>query len=329
MAQDNYRKIKLLKLLELLRLDTDEEHPMTTSQICARLDEMGIICDRRTLSKDIALLNEQGYEVMDASVGHEKGYYVEDRSFSVPELKVLIDAVQAASFITPRKTEELVSKLAALGGSHRAEILKRNIVNFKTTKHSNEQIFYNVDALEQAISGQKKILFRYFDLNEYGQKVYRREGHRYVVEPIALVFNEDNYYMLCYSSRHQKTSTYRVDRMDAVTVLDEAITDTAVALKNEIGVYTEQVFKMYAGEPVDIVIEFTDALIGVVFDKFGEDTKMIRSGAHKCVATVKVQLSPVFWGWLFQFAGEMNLLSPPTVLEAYRAHLARIDQPLP
>ena len=174
MAQDNYRKIKLLKLLELLRLDTDEQHPMTTNQICARLDEMGIICDRRTLSKDIALLNEQGYEIMDTTVGHEKGYYVEDRSFSIPELKILMDAVQAASFITDKKTTELVEKIAALGGSHRAEILKSNIVNFKTTKHSNEHIFYNVDALEQAISEQKKILFRYFTLDETGSKLMKQ-----------------------------------------------------------------------------------------------------------------------------------------------------------
>jgi predicted DNA-binding transcriptional regulator YafY len=229
-----------------------------------------------------------------------------------------MDAVQAASFITAKKTDELLGKIAALGGSHRAEILGGSIVNFKTTKHSNEQIFYNVDALEQAIHRQKKVLFRYFDLNEYGQKVYRRDGHRYVVEPIALVFNEDNYYMLCYSSRHQKTSTYRVDRMDSVTVLDDPITDTAIALKDEIGPYTEQVFKMYAGEAVDIVIEFKDSLIGVVFDKFGEDTKMMRSGEHKCVATVKVQISPVFWGWLFQFAGEMQILSPESLVQEYR-----------
>ncbi|MBE6974039.1 MAG: WYL domain-containing transcriptional regulator [Ruminococcaceae bacterium] len=328
MAQDNYRKIKLLKLLELLRLDTDEQHPMTTNQICARLDALGIVCDRRTLSKDIALLNEQGYEVMSAPVGHEKGYYVEDRSFSIPELKVLIDAVQAASFVTPAKTAELVEKIAVLGGSHRAEILKRNTVNFKTTKHTNEQIFYNVDALEKAIAEQKKILFRYFDLNEHAQKVYRREGHRYVVEPIALVLNEDNYYLLSYSSRHQKTSTYRVDRMDAVTVLNEPITEAALTLKGQVGTYTEQVFKMYAGEPVDIVLEFRDHLIGVVFDKFGEETQMLRNGPHKCLATVKVQVSPVFFGWLFQFAGEMRLLSPEPVTEAYRAHIARLDQPL-
>ena len=167
--QENYRKIKLLKLLELLRQDTDEQHPMTTNQICARLAQMGILCDRRTLSKDITLLNDQGYEVMDTPVGHEKGYFVEDRSFSIPELKILMDAVQASSFITEKKTGELLEKLAVLGGSHRAEILKGNIVKFKTTKHSNEQIFYNVDALERAVDQQKKVLFRYFDLSEHCQ----------------------------------------------------------------------------------------------------------------------------------------------------------------
>lgn len=318
MVQDNYRKIKLLKLLELLRLDTDEQHPMTTSQLCARLGQMGIVCDRRTLSKDIALLNEQGYEVMDTMLGHEKGYYVADRSFSIPELKILMDAVQAASFITRKKTGELIGKIAGLGGSHRAEILKNNIVNFNTRKHTNEHIFYNVDALEQAIDQQKKVLFRYFDLDENGSRVYRREGHRYVLEPVALVFNEDNYYLLCYSSRHGKTSTYRVDRMDSVTVLQEPVTDTALQLREQTGSHTEQAFKMYAGEPVDIVIEFADSLIGMVFDKFGEDTRMIRCGEHKCVATVKVQPSPVFWGWLFQFAGEMKLLSPQPLAEEYK-----------
>ena len=185
MVQDNYRKIKLLKLLELLRSDSDEQNPMTTSHLCGRLEEMGIVCDRRTLSKDIALLNEHGYEIMDTTVGHEKGYYIEDRGFSVPELKILIDAVQASAFITEKKTKELVEKLAVLGGNHRAELLKGNMVCFNTRKHSNEQIFYNVDALEKAIEQQKKVLFRYYTLNEKGEKVYRREGHRYVVEPVA------------------------------------------------------------------------------------------------------------------------------------------------
>ena len=192
MAQENCQKIKLLKLYELLQQETDEEHPMTTMTIVHRLGEAGISCDRRTLSKDMAILNEYGYEFMWRKVSKEKGYYVEDRSFSVPELKILIDAVQAASFVTEKKTAELIDKIAALGGSHKADILKSNMVCFNTRKHSNESIYYNVGFLEDAIQQQKKVIFYYYDLNENGEKVYRREHHHYVVEPIALVFNEDN-----------------------------------------------------------------------------------------------------------------------------------------
>lgn len=140
MAQENWQKYKLLKLLELLRQETDEQHPLATSALCNRLAEMGISCERRTLTKDIAVLNELGYEVMWNWVGKEKGYCIEDRSFSIPELKILTDAVQAASFITDKKTAELIDKIANLGGTHKADILKSNMVCFNTRKHSNESI---------------------------------------------------------------------------------------------------------------------------------------------------------------------------------------------
>ena len=324
MAQDNCQKIKLLKLLELLRQETDEQHPLTTMDICNRLGAMGISCERRTLSKDVALLNEHGYEVMWRWVGKEKGYYIEDRSFSIPELKILIDAIQASSFITEKKTADLIGKIANLGGSHRAELLQGNMVCFNTRKHSNESIYYNVNSLEDAIQRQKKVLFRYFDLDERGQKVYRRDGHRYVVEPVALVFNEDNYYLVVYSSRHDNTANYRVDRMDHVEVLSDAVSEKAISLRGGVAEYTEQAFKMYGGTPTDIVIEFENQLIGAVYDKFGEDTQMMRSGENKCIATVKVQISPTFWGWLFQFAGLMKVISPDVVIEEYKRRATRL-----
>ena len=323
MAQENWQKYKLLKLLELLRQETDEQHPLSTSQICSKLGEMGISCERRTLTKDIAVLNELGYEVMWNWVGKEKGYYIEDRSFSVPELKILIDAVQAASFVTEKKTAELIDKIAALGGSHKADILKSNMVCFNTRKHSNESIYYNVGFLEDAIQQQKKVIFYYYDLNENGEKVYRREHHHYVVEPIALVFNDDNYYLMVYSAKHDSTANYRVDRMDHVENVDEAISEKALTLREGIDSYTEQAFKMYGGQLVNVVLEFDDKLIGVVYDKFGEDTKMIRAG-DKCIATVKVQISPVFWGWLFQFGGQMIVISPAEVAEKYRSQVNQL-----
>lgn len=315
--KENCQKIKLLKLMELLRQETDEHHPLSTNEICSRLSTMGISCERRTLAKDILLLNEQGFEVMCCRVGKEKGYYIEDRSFSVPEIKILIDAVQAANFITEKKSSELIDKISALGGSHQADILKSNLVHFNTRKHSNETIYYSVGYLEDAIQQKNKVLFRYFDLDEHGEKVYRRDGHRYVVEPVALVFHEDNYYVVVYSAKHDSTANYRIDRMDSVEIIDEPVSQKALTLRNEVARYTERVFKMYGGQSVDLVIEFDDKLIGAVYDKFGENTKMIRTHEHGCVATVKVQISPTFWGWLFQFGKQMRILSPANLIDEY------------
>lgn len=321
---DNCQKIKLLKMYELLKQETDEHNPMTTAMIIERLGKIGISCERRTLYKDIATLNEHGYEIMFRWVGKEKGYYVEDRAFSIPELKILIDAVQAANFITEKKTAELIGKIADLGGGHKAEILKGNMVRFNTRKHSNESILYNVGYLEEAILEKKKVIFRYYDLNEQAEKVYRRGGHHYVVEPIALVFIEDNYYLVVYSAKHDSTANYRVDRMDAVEIIDEPVTDKALELRSNIDLYTEQVFKMYGGQPVDITIQFDRRLIGAVYDKFGEDTKMIRLNENSCVATVKVQVSPTFWGWIFQFGGLMRMLSPPYLIEEHKNMLKEL-----
>ena len=162
-------------------------------------------------------------------------------------------------------------------------------------------------------------------MDENGQKVYRRSGHHYVVEPIALVFNEDNYYMVCYSAKHDSTANYRIDRMDAVEIIDEDICEKAVELRGSIDCFTEQAFKMYGGQPVDITIQFSDKLIGVVYDKFGEDTKMVRVNNEECVASVKVQISPTFWGWLLQFGKQMHILSPVSVIEMYNQTVAELQ----
>ena len=325
MARENYRKVKLIQLLELLRQNTDEQHPMTNQQVCQAMEDMGIPCDRRIISQDIAVLNDLGYEVMVTMVGHEKAYYVEDRNFSLPELKILMDAVQAASFITEKKSRELTEKLADLAGVHRSQLLQRNMVCFNTRKHSNEKILYNIDTIEEAIRAQKKVIFLYFDLDEKGQRVYRRGGHHYVVEPVALVFNEDNYYMSSYSSRFDSTSNYRVDRMDGVKLIDESCCEKAIELRDQVASYTEQAFKMFGGQAEDVVLEFDRGLIGVVYDKFGESVTMMPMGENKIVATVRVRVSPTFFGWLFQFAGQMRILSPQNVQQTYRDQAAALE----
>ena len=156
MSEENYQKIKLLKIMEILRQETDEEHLMTKVELAARLVAVHVSCSPRSLIRDIKLLNEQGYEIMERLIGHEKAYFVCDRSFSVPELKILIDAVQAASFVTEKKTGELVDKIAALGGSHRAALLKGNLVKFNTRKHRNENVYYSVASPQRTTQHRSK-----------------------------------------------------------------------------------------------------------------------------------------------------------------------------
>lgn len=324
MAQKNWQKIKLVKLVELLRQESDEQHPLTTVQICDYMTKCDIPCDRRVVSRDVDILNELGIEVLETWVGKKKGYYVAERSFSAPEIKILIDAVQAASFITEKKSDELIDKLAHLGGTHRAEILKSNLICFNTRKHSNEHIYYNVDAIENAINEQKKVTFRYFDIDIDREKVYRKDGGNYVVEPVALVYNEDNYYLIAYSDKHDGTANYRVDRMDSVEATDEDMSEKAIELRSQVAEYTEQAIKMYGGELKTVALEFEKNLTGVVYDRFGENVNMMTSVEERNIATVKVQISPTFWGWLFQFGNRMRVISPDEVVKEYRARLEEV-----
>ena len=326
---ENMQKIKLLKLYEFLRRETDENHPISRTELCKRLNEMGISSNVRTLSLDIEVLTENGFEIM-SFLDKERFYYIPEHELSIPEIKIIIDALQAASFVTEKKTAELVEKVAALGGSHSAELLKENMVCFNTRKHTNEAILYIVDSIEDAIVRRKMIAYNYFHLNEKAERVYvttsTGDKKRYYVEPVALIFNEDNYYLMAYSSKHaESTASYRIDRMDHIEVVEESVmSDEAIAKIDGVAAFTEQAFKMFSGELEDVVIQFNKELIGPVFDKFGEDTPMMSVNDTTCAATVHVQVSPTFFGWLAQFENKMRIISPDTVIEQYRKHIEKI-----
>lgn len=324
------QKIKLIKLYELLRKETDEDHPISRVELCRRLNEMGISSNVRTLSLDIEVLSSNGFEVMSYLKDKEKFYYVPEHELTIPEIKILIDALQAASFITERKTAELVEKVAALGGSHKAELLTKNMIRFNTRKHTNEAIFYTVDGIEDAIIRRKKIAFNYFHLNEKAERVYvttsSSERKRYYVEPVALIFNEDNYYLMAYSKKHpERTASYRIDRIDRLEVVEDSVMSSEALEKIDgVAAFTEQAFKMYGGELEDVVLQFDRALVKPVFDKFGEDVPMMPVNDDTLAATVHVQISPTFFGWLAQFGGRMNIISPSKVIRKYNAHLRAI-----
>lgn len=317
MQKSSFQKVKLVVLLEMLRHDSDEANPLKTREIIRRLEEKSISCDRRTLARDIQALNEQGFEVMSVMCGHEKGYYIADRSFSVPELRILMDAVHSAGFITEKKTSELADKIASLAGSHQGEILKRNSVCVSTRKHSNESIYYTVNILDEAILHGRMVSFCYYDLNENHEKIYRRDKSRYMVEPVSLVFVGDKYYLLAISPDREGTSVYRIDRMELTALEGAEISKVAKQVRRKAKTTVNQSFKMFVGPSEEVTLRFEDAVLGSIYDHFGERTAIRRVDENRCECRVTVQVSPTFWGWMFQFGEKIEIIAPQHMKEEY------------
>ena len=323
MEKENIKRVRLLRIWEILKQESDEDHPMSSLVLLDKLKEGGIDCDRRTLYSDIKVLNDFGYEIL-CNRKTTNEYYVVDRDFDIPEIHILMDAVQAASFITERKTEDLVDKIANLAGSQRAEVMKRNIVKFNTTKGSNEHIYYSVNELATAINNRKKVTFQYFDYDEKHKKVYRKEGLNYLVNPVATVFSDDKYYLVCYDDKHGNLASYRVDRMENVAITGEDINETIESKKFDVGRHRTQAFGIYAGEMEAVRFEADKTILDPIFDAFGEDIKIISIGDNKVTFSAEVQLSPMFYSWCCGLGKRITILEPAKVVSQMREYLLTV-----
>ncbi|MBR2282922.1 MAG: transcriptional regulator [Ruminococcus sp.] len=309
-------KLKLLRILDILQKESSKSKPLTTQQICEKLDKMGMHCERRTLYKDIKLLKDCGYdiEVMTSKTANLY-YYKKVPALSFAELKILIDAAEAASFISEEQTAEIVAKLAALGGSRKSELLNGNLIHFNSQKHNNCDLYETITTIETAIQRKLRISFYYFDLDEHAERIYRHNKKLYAVDPVVLIHNHDNYYLRCYNPEHDQMRNYRIDRMTDAEITDIPMDEKADVSENEITEYIAQSFKMYSGRTVETLLEFKNELLDVIFDKFGENTPIVRKNDDACIATVVVQTSPTFWGWYFQFPDKMKICSPDCLVE--------------
>lgn len=318
--KNNATRIKLLKLWELLCQETDEDHPMPTNTIIKKLGDLGIPVTRKTLYGDIQTLNDCGYEVL-CNRARANEYYVLDRKFDMPELHILMDAVQAAAFITPKKTKELVNKVASIGGSRAGEALKENVVVFNNTKNTNEFIYYSVNEIVSAIKEKKQIVFRYFKYGIHHEKVYHREGQQYQCTPIATIFSEDKYYMLAYDPRHPGFTHYRVDRMDEVEISDTDAAEIPPELQVNLSEYKRSLFGMFAGEETEVTIVLDDTLKDIAYDKFGDKLKMKSYGESKVLFIIGVQVSPVFLAWACAFGDKLQVVAPESVVEKVKEYI--------
>ena len=311
-------KIKLLVLYEILKQQTDENHMLTTKELIAKLAEKGISCDRKILYDDIATLNDNGFEIL-TERGQQMQYYVPVAGFDDYELRILIDAVQSADFITEKKTKILEDKIISLAGSHKANFVRDNITCYNTKKSSNEHIFYIISAITEAIQKGKQISFKYFDIDLAGNRNYRKDGESYIENPIDLAIIDNKYYLLTYNETHDSVVTYRVDRMDKVDVEKTPAVKKKVKEAQDI---RNKAFSMFSGEEKMVTLKFDKSITGQVMDKLGHGLFCVEDTDSYYVVRGKINVSDTFLAWCFTFGDKIKILEPEDVIKQYKEKLA-------
>jgi len=310
MSKSTGQKLKILYLMKILLSQTDEAHALSVNELISKLADYGVTAERKTIYNDIEALRQYGLDVvMEKSKSY--GYFIAGRDFELPELKLLADAVQSSKFITEKKSLELIKKLESLASIYDAGKLRRQVYIQNRVKSMNESIYYSVDTLYESIAENKKISFRYFDFNIQKKRVFRRGGSPYIVSPIALSWSEENYYLIANSADRFGYSHFRVDKMSNVYKLDENRDIGTVDFN--LADYSKRVFGMFGGEETAVNLRIHNQLIGAVIDRFGKDIILIANGDQHFTVTVRVVISPVFYGWLFQFGELCQVLSPQSL----------------
>lgn len=317
MSRSEHQKRKLLYLKEILETQTDAAHPLTAQELIELLARKGVRAERKSIYSDMECLLEYGMDVVQQR-GPGGGYYLGSREFELPELKLLVDAVQSSKFLSEKKSMQLIEKLETLTSRFAAKSLRRQVVVSGRVKTMNESIYYNVDRLHEAIADNSQITFRYFDWSVGGERSYR--PGKYMASPYALCWEDENYYLIAHTEKHGLTH-YRVDKMSAITQTGQArvLGETYESL--DLSQYGRNVFGMFGGQRCSVKLRFENGLAGVIIDRFGRDAMLTPDGDEHFTYTAPITVSPLFFGWLAGFGGRAKIVYPEHVAQEYRTFL--------
>ena len=308
-------KKRMLLILELLYKTTDESHPVSTVEIMDYLVGKGFQIDRKTLRSDLRLLISMGYDIVVVKSSPNK-YYWGERTFEIPELKMLLDAVSSARFISETKSKRLTKKIMSLAGMQQREQLKRHVRAIGKTKADNKGLYYIIDTITEAINRKKKISFQYTEYNGRKEKILRNDGDVYILSPYVLYWNEDYYYVLGYSDKRETVTAFRIDRMKTAKIMKEDAVPKPEDF--DVSAYSNKVFQMFSGEETTVELECDTSLMKYVIDRFGIDVETEELSEDKFLAKVPVDLSPTFYGWVFQFGGGIRIVGPEEAVDEYK-----------
>lgn len=318
------QKLRTLYLMEILLERTNDEHMLNATELCTILDqEYGISTDRRTIYTEMEILEKFGLDIQQKK-GKNSGYYIGARDFELPELKLLVDAVQSSKFITEKKSKELIQKLEKLCCKTDAAILSKYVFIVNRPKTENETVYYNVDYIHNAIYENKEISFQYAEWTTKKEFKLKREGAFYVVSPWALTWDDENYYLVAYDEVAGIIKHYRVDKMQRTKILKTDRKGEESFKNFDLASYAKKTFGMYGGIDAEVTLECKNELAGVVIDRFGHDVWLIPQGEDYFKIKVLVSVSPQFFGWITGIGPGMKIIGPKDVKNQYKEYLLNV-----
>lgn len=323
MARSENQKLKLLYILRLLQRKSDEEHPVSMSEILAYLEENGITAERKGVYSDLSALRDFGLDIV-SQRGKSGGYFIGKRDFELPELKLLVDSVQCSKFITEGKSVSLIKKLESLTSEHEARLLHRQVFVRGRIKAMNESIYYNVDKIQSAVAAKCKIRFKYFGYNSEKQRVLRHDGRVYEVSPYMLLQDDENYYLVAYDSPSGSIRHYRVDKMLDIRQTGAKRDGEDCFKEHDLAQYSKGLFGMFTGQMQGVRLRFENGLMDAVLDRFGKELFVTPDGEEHFIARAEVAVSPPFFGWLCGFGKRVKLLSPESVAQEFARYTEEI-----
>lgn len=326
MPKGTKQKFKLIYIIKYLLENTDESHKVTMSDIIEYLEKQDVTAERKSIYDDLQTIRDLGIEVIGEKIGKTFYYYVVERDFEIAELKLLVDAIQSSKFITEKKSEELIKKLGSLVSVHEAKQLQRQVYVSGRAKTLNESIFYNIDAIHNAIGTNQKISFQYFQWNIKKEMELRRNGNFYEVSPWALLWEDENYYLVGFDSANKEIRHYRVDKMLKISCIGSDREGKEYFEKFNLAEYSKKNFGMFSGEEETVKLQVHKDLIGVIIDRFGKDVMVIPAGEEYFRINVKVAISPQFFGWIFGLGGKVKILGPEHVVNRMKEEIKKAGE---
>ena len=317
------QKLKMLYLVKIFSEETDDNHYLTMPEIVQKLAAYGVNADRKTLYQDFDVLRDFGLDIIAEHEGRSHYYYLGSRDFELPELKLLVDSVQSARFITDKKSSQLIKKLESLVSKYEGSKLHRQVVIAGRVKTMNESIYYNVDKIHEAIASDKQIRFKYFQWNLKKEMELRYDGKWYQASPWSLMWDDEKYYLMVYDSKYGNITHYRVDKMLDIEILDEKREGRKEFEAINIPHYSNMVFGMFSGEEKKVTLEAENGLISVMIDRFGKDIIIAPVDDEHFQITVSVAVSNHFFGWIMSLDGYVKVVAPDSVVKQMKDAISK------